>query len=260
MIDGHCHLNLVYKTAKVAVETLYQEATESGINKIILLNLAGPQFDDQLGFDNLDVLKHSLKYKDFFFTFPSINPSEPGALETLEEYKRRGAKGLKLHPRIHKYNVEDVACVELVKRAGELYMPVMICTFMDGINIKLGNTAQAYGRLADMVPNTKIALGHAGAHHIIDFMMIAKTNENIYLDLSFSLLYFGNSTIPKDIKYVIQSMRGKRIFWGTDYPDRPYQLTVDMSRAAFKHMELEYTALDNMLVFNVNEFLKNTDD
>jgi len=244
LIDGHCHLDLKFGCCQTAIKRLYDDAKTVGIKTVVLLNIEGLQFAGKQGFKNLDVIKNSKEYEPFFYVFPSLHPFEPDVIDKLEFYHEIGIAGLKLHPRMHNYHIENKACVNLVKKAGHMELPVMICCFPDGINIKLGNTAASIGRLADQAQDTKIAIGHAGGHKIIDYLMVAKSCKNLYLDLSFSLLYYRGSSIINDIKYVINNINGERIIWGTDYPDRPYSKSVKESLIVFEELE-------------INSFLKN---
>jgi predicted TIM-barrel fold metal-dependent hydrolase len=255
VIDGHCHLDSTFSTCGEALESLYQESRSVGIKKIVLLNIPGSSFGGQRGFCNEEVIHGAKAYGDFFYVFPAINPLEAHAVDKVKAYKLLGIAGIKLHPRIHQYSVENQLCVDVVKEAGAAKLPVLICGFPDGLGLKLGNIPSAFGRLADKAPETKIAYGHSGGHYIIDAMMIAKACKNIYLDLSFSLLYYQKSGVPNDLAYAIQSMQGKKIFWGTDYPDRPYAKTVEMSLAAFDKLRLADEFKEAILSTNIYEFL-----
>lgn len=255
MIDGHCHLNLKFKNCKTALMDLYQEATRARIEGMILVNIPGLQFKGEYGFENAEVIELAKEYKRFFHVFPTIRPRDRDAIKQLKSYKNSGVAGIKLHPRIHKYHIEDKACVAVVKEAGQLEMPVLICCFPDGIGLKMRNSPDAIGRLADKTLETKIAIGHAGGHKIIDSLMIAKACKNIYLDLSLSLLYYRGSSVLTDIAYAIDSIKGQRVYWGTDYPDRPYRETVEASISIFDRMDLENQIKERIFTYNVKEFL-----
>ena len=255
MIDGHCHLDPTFQDCRKALDFLFQESKSAGIEKIVLLNIPGINFGDVQGFDNDEVIEGAKAYGDFFHVFPAINPLKPNAIDKVKIYQGLGVAGIKLHPRIHQYSLENQHCVDLVKEAGSVNLPVLICGFPDGLGLKLGNTPLAFGRLADKAPETRIAMGHAGGHHIIDAVMIAKACKNIYLDLSFSLLFYQDSSVLHDLSFAIRSLQGKKLFWGTDYPDRSYAATVEMSLAAFEGFQLTDVDKKAILSKNVFEFL-----
>ncbi|MGK5093308.1 amidohydrolase family protein [Deltaproteobacteria bacterium TL4] len=255
MLDGHCHLNPQFSNCREAAQNLYQEASQAGIQKIILLNVPGINFGNQRGFENTEFLESIQEYSSFFHPFPGVNPLQSSALNEIAHYAKYGVSGIKLHPRLHQYSVEHPACIEAVQLAGVLGLPVMICGFMDWLNLKLNNSPEAYGRLAELASQTRIALGHAGGHRILDCLMIAKACPNLYLDLSFSLLYFRQSHLPQDIGYAIQSLKGKRIFWGSDYPDRSYHQTIQMSLDMIQTMNLENSIQQLVFRDNILKFL-----
>ena len=255
MIDGLCHSDLKLGTAKKALEKLFSEAKNAKIAKVLLCNLPGRQFDGGDGFANEDILGEASQYDGFFRVFAGIDPSRPDALERLHFYKKNGASGIKLHPRLHNYCIEKDFCVDIVRKSGELGLPVIICGFLDGINLMLGNSPAAFGRLAKLCPGTKILMAHAGGHHIIDSVMVMKRCENLYLDISFSILYYrGSRRVMDDIKYSLESSGARRISWGTDYPDRPYAETVRSSLEEIEKMNLVETAKKRLFDESAEEF------
>ncbi len=249
MIDGHCHLDKRLGTSFNAVQTLYGEAMRVGVKGIILLNLP------EEGFFNEKVIEEAKHFDGFFRVFPLLNPKESGVLENINRLKNLGASGVKLHPRIHGYRIDCEECAALVCRAGELGLPVMMDGFPDGKNIAIGNLPESFARLAEKVPSARIAIGHAGGHRLLDALMVAKYFKNLYLDLSYTLLYYRNASISSDIAYAIKSIRGERIFWGSDYPDRPYSETVSLSLAEFKKMNLAKAHLLPVMENNARQFL-----
>lgn len=249
MIDGHCHLDKKIGVIHEAMENLYHAASAADVTGVILLNLP------EEGFDNLQVIEEAKYYNGFFRVFPSLNPMHDNVFERLLDLKASGAAGLKLHPRLHGYRVDCEECITLVSRAGILGIPVMIDGFPDGMNLSLGNLPETFARLAEKTPHTRIAIGHAGGHRIMDALMAAKYFKNLYMDLSYTLLYYRNSNLTKDIAYTVASIKAERIFWGSDYPDRPYSETISLSLAEIGKMDLMEEFLLPLLENNVKHFL-----
>lgn len=233
----------------MAMSYLRQTASAWGVKKIILLNLP------ELAFDNNLVIEEAKKHNGFFCVFPSVNPGSSSSGAELERLRASGAWGLKLHPRLHDYHLDSKECVTLLGIADKLKMPVMVDCFPDGKSISLGNTPEIFAFLAEKLPDLRIAIGHSGGHRILDALMVAKSFKNIYLDLSFTLLYYRNSSVIRDIAYAIQNMNAERIFWGSDYPDRGYKETVDLSIKEFKAMNLPEKLLKPILENNAAIFL-----
>lgn len=254
--DSLCHLDKKFGNAAKSAQFLASEAAPLGIGRIFLCNLPGKQFDGSEGYLNQEVME-AVKDNTLFCFFPGINPLESAAKKEIGKMKEAGASGIKLHPRLHGYNIECAECVSILQYAGKLNMPAIICGFPDGINIMLENTPEAFGRVAQKCPKSKIMMAHAGGHKILDAMMVMKRCPNLYLDISFSLLYYRGSNILNDIAYAIRSCKGKRFLWGTDYPDRPYEETVLESRKILDGFHLNEEYLKMILEHNPLEFLNN---
>lgn len=249
MIDGHCHLDKSAGTLEEALEYLYTAAVGKGIKEILLLNLP------EIAFDNQDVLNAKSEYRSFFHVFPGINPKIEKSPNLINKYMELGASGIKLHPRLHNYKADDADCIHIIQQAGALGLPVLIDCFPDGKNLALGNVPAIFSRIAEQCSQTRIAIGHAGGHHILDALMVAKYYPNVFLDLSFTLLYYKNSLLKSKISFALDSIKYARVFWGTDYPDRPYGMSVDLANAEFESMEIPEYHLERVLSKNVLSFL-----
>jgi len=93
-----------------------------------------------------------------------------------------------------------------------------------------------------------------GGHKVLDFMLLAKRLDNVFLDCSYSLLYYRGSSITDDILYAMRSMRYKKIFYGSDYPDRSVKDTLDLSIAEFRRVGISDTDQEAILYRNAKEF------
>lgn len=250
MIDGHCHLDGSIGNVRLAIKNLHKDAKKSGVEGVILLNIP-----DQ-GYTNEEVLQEVKEYSSYFFVFPGIPNSEDINKDTIENLVKKGAKGLKLHPRLHGYSFTDMNVKKIMSLAHEFHLPVLIDCFPDGKNLVLGNMPEKIGLLAEMYPEVRIAMGHAGGHHILDAMMIAKYYKNIFLDLSFTFLYFRETDVSEKIRYCMKNMRYNRIFLGTDFPDRNYSLSVELINEEMGKMGLSEVGKKLVLYDNVSFFLR----
>lgn len=250
MFDGHCHLDRRFGDPRQAMNYLIGEAKKAGIEGMLLMNV--PDID----YDNTIVLDLARSYGDFVSVFVCLNPKDVGSVDKIALWQKMGASGIKLHPRIHHYSVEDNACCAIIQKAGDLGLPVLVDCFPMGDNIALNNLPAAFARLAQKSPQTRIAIGHAGGHYMMDAVMVAKYYKNIFLDISFSLLFYKNFLVIRDMAYMLECCHYDRVFWGTDYPDREYKQTVDMSLEQIKSFSLTAEQYQALLSHNVIRFLK----
>jgi len=162
--------------------------------------------------------------------FVNIHPEKSNARQILNQaIHELGYEGLKLHPRLQEFKVISESVVSLTREAGKLNVPVLIDAFPDGTHLMQGFNPLDYAELAKKCPETKFIWAHMGGHYVIDFMMLAKRLSNVWMDTSYSLLYYRGSSKILDFTYAMKSMRFKKILYGSDYPDRPLTISVEGS-------------------------------
>ena len=140
--------------------------------------------------------------------------------------------------------------------AGELNVPVLIDAFPDGTHLMQGFSPFNYSKLASQCPKTKFIWAHMGGHYVLDFMMLAKRLENVYMDTSYSLLYYQTDSVIDNLIYCMRSMKFDKIFYGSDYPDRSIKTSLEMSIDILKKKGLTDIQLKKILFENANNFFK----
>jgi len=128
-----------------------------------------------------DELASAVKdHQDFFVPFCTVNPHHgaEAAIRELERAKHElGMRGLKLHPWLQSFSMSHPAIPQILRRAGELGMPVL---FHDGTPPY--STPLQIASVAEMVPETKIILGHAGLDDLYkDAINACLRHPNIHL-------------------------------------------------------------------------------
>lgn len=249
IIDAHVHLNERHDgTALGAAMELDRQVTEAGIDQVVVLHLQAQGWSAQ---EFAEAVAPYPRLRPFV----NIHPHQNKATEDLREaVEQLGYVGLKLHPRLQEFRVDDVETERLVQFAGELHVPVLIDAFPDGTHLMQGFDPVRYANLAKRCPNTRIIWAHMGGHRVIDFMMLAKRLPNVYMDFSYSLLYFRTSSVPKDMVYAMRSMQFNRVFFGSDYPDRPLQDSLDLSREQLLALGVSSDELKKIMGLNAAIF------
>jgi predicted TIM-barrel fold metal-dependent hydrolase len=249
IVDAHLHLSTKYSPdVNQAVALLDSELVTCGVARAVVLHLQAQPWSAE-EFASAITAYRRLR------AFININPTESDAGQQL----RRGIEqlkfvGLKLHPRLQRFDVNGEECRRLVSLAGEMGIPVLIDAFPDGDWLMAGFDPVLFGRLANECARTRIIIGHFGGHHCIDFMMLAKRIPNIWFDLSYSLLYYRGSSVTTNLLYCCRSMNFHRILFGSDYPDRSLKDTLQLSMDVFTAHGLEKPQLDALLWRNAVEF------
>jgi predicted TIM-barrel fold metal-dependent hydrolase len=156
---------------------------------------------------------------------PDLSVSTRALGKAIEKWKRVGAVALKIHPRIQKTNLQSKQVHFLVRRARDLNLPIVICSFNDGSWSRIGMSNIQFIRLADDFPDVKFLWAHAGGHNVLDFMFMARRVPNVFLDTSFTQSYFFKGAILENLNYATESLKNRFMF-GTDFELESYPESV----------------------------------
>jgi predicted TIM-barrel fold metal-dependent hydrolase len=249
VIDTHLHLSpQVSPSALVAATALENDLAASNVERAIVLHLLAQPWSAEEFAEAISTTKR-------LSGFINLDPFDSDAQHQLREgVEKLGFIGLKLHPRLQKFDLDDPAVRRLVGYAGEINVPVLIDAFPDGDWLMMGFDPIAFARLAKACRLTRIIIGHFGGHHCLDFMMLAKRLPNVWFDLSYSLLYYEGSAVTANLLYCCRSMKYQRIFYGSDYPDRDIATTIRRSLGIFEAHGVNGVELDQLMRSNALEF------
>jgi len=147
--------------------------------------------------------------RDRFIPFMCCNPRfEEESVEELERcVKMKVFKGIKTHPDSMVYPANTEAMVPLMENAEKYDLVV-------GIHSSFGiySHPMIIGDLSNDFPNVKVILQHmAGNTNIareLQSIKVAKKNQNVYLETSFSH--------PYPIRKAVESIGAERILYGSD--------------------------------------------
>lgn len=167
--------------------------------------------------------------------FASVDIHRPDAClaELSQAVREWGLKGLKLHPRLQKMNdSHSDLVVELTRLAADLKVPVLMDAFFYGAAGYGLDVLRLIARLSQDVPQARIIIAHMGGFKVLEATLMAKENPNLYMDLSFSPLYFEGSSVEQDIAFAMKKLGPDRLLFGSDFPH------MDMAKSIAKVREL----------------------
>lgn len=236
-----------FLSAKQAVGQLLFNMETCKLSHAVVLHLVWQPW-------SLEEIAEALACQPCLTGFINVDPRLPSALDDVQRGYELGFRGLKLHPRIQRYRPDDVGCVAVVRRAGDLGMPVLLDCFPDGDWLMAGLSVLQYATLAREAPGTKVIVAHAAGHHCLDLLMLAKRVKNLWFDISYSLLYYKSPVIDS-LFYSMKSMRYERVLFGTDYPDRPLKASVESSLELFNRFGVVGEERDKILWKNALKLL-----
>ena len=153
-----------------------------------------------------------------FFSFDK-NSEEEYSIR-LKEIKKKGYVGVKLHPRIGQFVLDNPSLPFVIDKANELGLVVMLCTYFYSNEVSL--LANNIERLGDMLlkidKQSRLILLHGGVVRLLDCMEIVRAFPNTLLDLSLTLCKYAGSSLDMDIQFLFQSF-DRRICIGSDHPE-----------------------------------------
>lgn len=219
--DVHAHLDPAFSLdLRSAFAQFSHEMKESGCNSAVALHLLTQPWSAE------DWCSNALELPGVL-PFVSVDLNRDDASDELHFLVSAcGARGLKLHPRLYGIPIMDSRTIDIVRLAGALQVPVMLDAFFDWALLRQGTDVTHFGQLAELCPETRICVAHMAAPHVTTALMMARALPNLFLDVSFSTLYYRGSSVTTDICYGVRSLRGRKILYGSDYPDRSMLETI----------------------------------
>jgi predicted TIM-barrel fold metal-dependent hydrolase len=171
----------------------------------------------------------------------------------LKEIKSKGFIGIKLHPRIGKFTLDNSSLPYVIDKANELGLVVMLCTYF--YSNELSMLANSVERLGDMLMRvdgqSKVILLHGGVVRILDMMELVRSFPNTLLDLSLTLCKYAGSSIDMDIQFLFNSF-DRRVCIGSDHPE----IKLSQVRERFNHFAMNTTKdkAENIAYKNIMSF------
>ena len=171
---------------------------------------------------NLNVYAGDVAKKDpHFIAFGTVHAADENTLAEVEGFKELGLHGIKMHPDMQKFNIDDERLFPLYDMVqGKL--PVM---FHSGDFRTQYSRPARIKRIMDEFPRLVVIAAHLGAWSIQDEALpLLKDKENCFVDTCSSMSHMPLERAEKYIK----AYGFERVFFGSDYPveDPLYQTKV----------------------------------
>lgn len=209
--DAHMHVNL-------AVEDEFCRYLEKICGGNIIVNSQ----------DELDVI---LRYPNVFYSEKKMNLIVywfNGFQKQSEEWKEKlGIQkvGVKLHPRMRGYVIEDIGWI--VKELEKVKFDYIVIDAFD-VGSKIDNfiSLQLIIELAKAYSNKKIIVAHAGGYRCLEYLMVLKNIKNVFYDISYTVNYLRYSSVAMDIQHLLY-VRKEKVLFGTDFPEYDLEETLN---------------------------------
>ncbi len=185
------------------------------------------------------------------------SPRQILSIDTLSDYKECGVRAIKFHSYIQKISNNDYsAYIKLAKSAEMLKMPIFIDASYGSLKMYEYDNLELVSLVAQSVENVPIVILHSGGARALEALLLAESAQNIFLDMSFSIHYYKNSTIEQDFAFAYKKIGASRVFYGSDHPYINHENALNsatefMSKYKFNDQEMKAMLCDTFL----NNFL-----
>ena len=156
-----------------------------------------------------------------FLPFGTVHAADPDLLQTVERFPEMGLLGIKMHPDMQKFNIDDERLYPLYDLVQGKY-PVM---FHSGDPRSPYSHPARIKKVMEAFPRLTVIAAHLGAWSMQETAFpLLKEKENCFVDTCSSMSHMEKA---RAMKY-IRGYGAERVFFGSDYPveDPLYQIKV----------------------------------
>ncbi len=257
MFANHCHVFPEVMRTDGTLNKLVNLMKNCGIDRAVAFAPFIEQTPEKIGDPN-DWLANELKSYPEIVGFACINPISRDAVKQLEEAWNKNLLGVKLHPAIQKFRLNNKKIFDFYKKAQELDMILDFHTGVHGWRL-----LEYHPLLLDDVaydfPELKMIVEHVGGRNFYDeAVALMLNNKNVYAGISSCLnkethkaWYIGAEKVEE-----ITSLIGEdRIIYGTDFPYNDLNHIFNDIKT-IKHLNLTLQSKEKMLGDNLKRLLR----
>lgn len=147
------------------------------------------------------------------------SPTHITSYKQLCKLKEAGIYSIAFHS-YHQYIIEKEynSYAELAAWAEKLKMPILIDGSYGTLDIYNIDNLKFTAYLASFIKHTPIVIVHSGGARVLEAMLLVHATSNIFLETSFTLPYYANSSIEQDLAFAYKKVGPEKILYASDYP------------------------------------------
>ena len=177
-------------------------------------------------FDKEKNFKERLKFLNNCKKFSNLTPvaflrNTKNLKSEIDNIIKLKYRFVKIHPRKLKINYQNIKFYKKVflKLKKKTNIIILWCTF-DGWTNQANelNQIEVLSKLINLAPKNKIILMHGGGPNLLKFYEKFRFLNNVYIDLSYTLLHYQKTSLEKDIIFLMRNF-DKRLTIGSDFPE-----------------------------------------
>ncbi len=254
IIDAHCHVYPDKIASKASgatgnfysmsmafdgtVSTLLKAGGEAGIDKYMVQSVATTS--KQVRSINEFIKRTVDEYPDKMYGLGTLHPESEDLSGDVQHIIELGLKGVKLHPDIQRFKLDDYRCLKIYELCEKYELPVLLHT---------GDSRYDFSNPNRLIPIIDIydKLVIIGAH-FGGWSMWEEASEllydkkNLYVDCSSSFYALSDEKIVE----IIRRYGAERVLFGADYPMWNPKTEVDRLKS------LPLTDEEKEMIFSLN--------
>ncbi|MEG0614514.1 MAG: amidohydrolase family protein [Oscillospiraceae bacterium] len=189
------------------------------------------------------------EYLGKIYSFGTVHPDAPDAMDELFRVKELGLCGIKIHPDYQGVMVDDEKMFPIYEKCAELRLPIVFHAGFDPLSPELIHAPpEKSANVAKLFPKLTIILAHLGGMLCWDDVEKFLVGKNVFFDTAM----IGDTISDKQAERIIKNHGSEKILLGSDCPwhDTPSEIAM-LSRIGLSEEEKE-----NIFHKNAEKLLK----
>ena len=226
IIDSHCHIYPEKIAARAILGTdnfygvhssengtgaeLIEKSEEYGVDRFVVQSVATTA--KQVKSINEFIADEVEKSGGRFIGLGTLYPDSPDLVSDYDHLISLGLHGVKLHPDIQNFKVDDYRCLKIYELCEADDTPILMHT---GDSRYDNSNPNRLCPILDIYSKLRIIGAHLGGYSVWDDASEKlKEYENLYVDCSSSFPFIS----VERAREIILKYGADRVLWGTDYP------------------------------------------
>lgn len=200
------------------VSTTIKSMDENGVSR------SGVCIMDESALRNKIFCKHieatSVSKRLWFTLMVNFRTDDP--FRSIRVASEAGFKGITFHSYLQEIKLCDYPIISnIVSYANSLGMYAGLCTAFGSKKMYDFASLPLAAEILKQNSNFPFVLYHSGGARILEALLLCEMWPNLYLETSFSLSYWLNSSVEMDMAFSIRKIGAHRFMFGSDAPFLP---------------------------------------
>ncbi len=253
-IDAHCHIypEKIASRAVAGTDTFYGEKSlckgtasdliergkDAGIDHFIVQSVATTPH--QVRSINEFISNEVENAKGLMTGLGTLHPDSDDIKGDIRHLLELGLHGVKLHPDIQAFKIDDYRCLKIYELCEERKIPILMHTGDSRFDFSNPNRLLP---ILQIYTNLTVVGAHLGGWSVWDDAIKAfKDLPNFYVDCSSCFGFIS----PQKVKELIRAYGAERVLFGTDYPMWSPRREIDT------FLSLGLDEFENRCILNIN--------